>query len=243
MAKVDEILVDEDEMQADIQDKSRQLRVAARALSRAGLVHAFGHCSIRIDESSFIVSPAKPLGNIRAGEAGVIVPIDGGLPEGVLGEVRLHQAIYRKREDVKAICRITPRQVELLSLIRRTPQVRNGLSVFFDPCPPFWNDPRLLREDLAAARLAEQLGSARAIVMRANGAVVVGVDLAEAVAMSWLLEEAARVELGLMQISRDGEDALLTSDEIKARLETSGHVGRRIWEFLTSSDEEAVSMR
>jgi len=32
-----------------------------RALARAGLVHAYGHCSVRLDAHHFLVSPAKPL--------------------------------------------------------------------------------------------------------------------------------------------------------------------------------------
>lgn len=228
-------------MQADIQANAKKLRIAARALSRAGLVHAFGHCSVRIDANSFLVSPAKPLGHILHGEDGIVVPVIGALPEGVLGEVRVHQAIYRRRGDVKAICRITPPQVELLSLIRRTPRARHGLGVVFAPSLPLWDDPRLLREEMAAGRLAEQLGDARAIVMRANGAVVVGTDLPEAVAMSWLLEDAARVELSLVQIGKDGADTLLTPDEIQARMATSSHVSHRIWDFLTASDEEVAT--
>ena len=93
----------------------RSVRLAARALARAGLVHAYGHCSARIDDRYLLVCAAKPMGTIAAGEAGTIVPIIGTLPEGVLGEVRAHQAIYQRRPDVGAVCRIMPQQTMLLS--------------------------------------------------------------------------------------------------------------------------------
>ena len=167
-----------------------ELRVAARALARGNLVHAYGHCSRRLDASTFLVCAAKPMGTILPGDEGCVVPVDGALPDGVLGEVRIHQAIYARRPAVGAICRIMPPQVGLLALLRRTPRPRHGFGAYFAPGPALWDDPRLLRDDAAAGRLADTLGGAKAIVMRANGAVVVGENLVEAVALSWFLEEA-----------------------------------------------------
>lgn len=217
----------------------RNVRMAARALAGAQLVHAYGHCSARIDERHFLVCAAKPMGTILPGEPGTVVPIDGPLPEGVLGEVRIHQAIYRRRSVVGAVCRIMPPQTGLLALLRRTPRPRHGFGAYFAPAPPFWDDPRLLRDDAAAERLAAAMGRSNAIVMRANGAVVAGVDLVEAVALSWFLEEAARVEVGLMQLKADGEDTLLSLDEVSARQVTAGRVYERMWEHLTHGDPEA----
>ena len=34
-----------------------RVRVAARALAKAGLVHAYGHCSARLGVHQFLVSP------------------------------------------------------------------------------------------------------------------------------------------------------------------------------------------
>ena len=84
------------------------VRKAARALARGGLVHAYGHCSARIDQESFLVCAPKPMGLIEPGEDGQVVPIDGPLPDGVLGEVRIHQQIYRKRPDAGGVCRTMP---------------------------------------------------------------------------------------------------------------------------------------
>lgn len=223
-------------MQEDIE---RQVRLAARALARGTLVHAYGHCSARLDAQRFIVCAARPMGTISAGEPGTVVPIDGPLPDGVLGEVRIHQAIYRRRQDIGAVCRIMPPQTMLLSVMRRTPRPRHGFGAYFAPCPPLWDDPRLLRDDAMAGRLADMLGAGKAIVMRANGAVVAGADLVEAVALSWFLEEAARIETGLAQLGADGAETLLTADEVTARQVTAGRVYERMWEYLTHGDAEA----
>ncbi|MBL6749525.1 MAG: class II aldolase/adducin family protein [Nevskia sp.] len=221
------------------EDLQRTVRLAARALARGQLVHAYGHCSARIDAASFLVCAARPMGTIAAGEAGTVIPVDGPLPDGVLGEVRIHQAIYRARPEIGAVCRIMPPQTMLLSLLRRTPRPRHGFGAYFAPAPPLWDDPRLLRDDAAAARLAATLGPAKAIVMRANGAVTAGVDLVEAVALAWFLEEAARVEVGVTGLRADGPETLLTQEETVARQVTAGRVYERMWEYLTHGDPEA----
>ena len=221
------------------QAQQRELRIAARALARGNLVHAYGHCSMRLDAHRFLVCAAKPMGTITPGDAGTLVPVVGALPDGVLGEVRIHQQIYARRAEIGAVCRIMPPQTGLLALLRRTPRPRHGFGAYFAPGPALWDDPRLLRDDAAAARLTEALGSAKALVMRANGAVVCGENLVEAVALSWFLEEAARVEVGLMQMHQDGDHTLLTPEETTARQVTAGRVYARMWEYLSFGDPEA----
>lgn len=202
-------------------------------------MHAYGHCSLRLDPEHLLVCASKPMGTILPAEPGTVVPIRGELPEGVLGEVRIHQQIYARRQDIGAICRIMPPHIGTLSLLRRTPRPRHGFGAYFAPGPALWEDPRLLRDDAAAARLADTLGSGKAIVMRANGAVVVGAGLIEAVALSWFLEEAARVEVGLMQMGQDGDHTLLSAEETVARQVVAGRVYERMWEYLTFGDVEA----
>src|SRR6266850_186940 len=85
--------------------QARQLRLAARALARAGLVHAYGHCSLRIDSEQFIVSPPKALGLVGPNDSPVTVPTNGSLPADALPEVIAHQHIYRQRPDVCGIAR------------------------------------------------------------------------------------------------------------------------------------------
>ncbi|MFD2580185.1 hypothetical protein ACFSTD_19690 [Novosphingobium colocasiae] len=48
-----------------IPDIDETVRMAARALGRNGLAHAYGHCSMRIDADSFMVCAALPMGGDR----------------------------------------------------------------------------------------------------------------------------------------------------------------------------------
>lgn len=213
-------------------DQQKLVQKAARALGAAGLVHAFGHCSLRLDAEHFLVCAAMPMGLV-SDEPGTVVPITGPLPEGVLGEVRAHQAIYSARRDVQAICRIMPPALMALSTQGIVPRARHGIGAYFHPGPALWDDPRLLRDDESAARLAAALGDQNAIVMRGNGAVVVADSLEKAVTLSWFLEDAARIERDVRAMGFLPETGLLSGEEIVSRQVYAGNVIERMWTWMT----------
>jgi HCOMODA/2-hydroxy-3-carboxy-muconic semialdehyde decarboxylase len=220
-------------------DPHRLIRLAARAAGRHGLAHAYGHVSLRIDEGTFLVSPPQPLGTVLPGQEGTLVPLDGALPPSVLGEVRIHREIYRRRADVGGICRVQPPSVTALSALGETPRPLHGLGTYFAPRPPLWDDPALIRSDEAASAVAEHLGGAAAVVLRGNGAVTVGASPEEATCRAFFLEDAARIELALLP-ARAGPNPPLpySSDEVRARAIAAGGIYERMWQFLCFGDPE-----
>lgn len=221
-----------------IANTQRRVRLAARALARHGLVHAYGHASARLDEESFLVCAPHPMGLIEAEEDGAIVPINGALPEGVLGEVRCHQQIYKSRPDVNGICRIFPRDVMTLSTFQKTPKARLGFGSYFYPEPPLWNDPLLIRTEEQAVAFAQTLGNARAIVMRGNGAVCVGSTIEESVVMAFYLEESAATELAVLATGEVATSVEFTPEQAQIRATGSGRIYERLWNYLTAGDPE-----
>lgn len=226
---------------ADLQALERRVRVAARALARHGLVQAWGHCSARIDDERFLVCAARPMGRIGVGEAGTIVHIDRPLPDGVLGEVRIHQQAYRQRPEIGGVCRVMPPVTTALSSLRIVPRPRHGVGAFNAACR-FWEDPRLLRDDGLAGELIAHMGDAPALVMRANGVVTVGGSIEIAAGMAWCLEDAARVEQVVRAVASADEvqQAQLSSAEIDQRQVSSGRVFERLWDYLAAGDPELV---
>jgi HCOMODA/2-hydroxy-3-carboxy-muconic semialdehyde decarboxylase len=221
-------------------EQSREIRIAARSLGRAGLVHAYGHCSLRLDADTILVSPSRPLGMVAPGEDCLVVPLDGPLPEGVLGEVRVHRAIYRRRPDVGGIVRAMPPNVMTLAAAGIGPRARHGFGAYFHPAPPVYGDPQLLRSDAQAEAAAACMGDARAVLMRGNGCVVAGASLAEAVVLTWYLEDAARVELAARAAGL-AETGLLDAEQAQARATWSGQIRERMWDYLAQGDPEAAS--
>ena len=208
----------------------QRIRVACRAVARAGLAHAYGHCSARLDAHEFLVSPAKPLGLVSDADAPVLVRNDRELPEGVLPEVRIHQQIYRRRADVEAIVRFQSPKLMSLSTLGLTPQARHGLGSYFAPRPPLWANPRLARNDDAAGAIAAALGGARALVLRGNGALTVGRSIEEATVLAWCLEDAARVELDVLASGSAGQ--VLDAAEAADRAVWSGGLCDRMWDWM-----------
>ena len=204
---------------------------AARALGRAGLVHAFGHCSLRLDAKHFLVCAHHPL-DLVGDLPGTVCRIGAPLPDGVLGEVRVHGAIYARRADVGEICRIMSPALMALSTQGIVPRPRHGIGAYFDELP-LWPDPRLLRDDTAAEALAAMLGGAGAIVMRGNGAVVVGDGMEKAATLAWFLEDAARVERDIRAMGLPADQGLLDAAETADRQVWSGRVAERMWAWLT----------
>jgi len=218
-------------------DPAMELRVAGRALARAGLVHAYGHCSVRLGTGSFLISAARPLGLIRTGERGIEVPLHGPLPDGVAGEVRLHRAIYRARLDLGAVCRVQPPATMALSVLARTPRALHGFSSYYAGGIPLFDSPALVRDDATATRLANVMGAAHAVVMRGNGAAVAAGDLRTAVCLAWCLEDSARLELSVLAAGL--EPVPLTPHEVAQRATWHGGLADRMWAFLTDGDAEA----
>jgi HCOMODA/2-hydroxy-3-carboxy-muconic semialdehyde decarboxylase len=218
----------------------RRLRVAARTLGRHGLAHAYGHCSVRLDQSHFLVCAARPMGLIAPGEPGIVVPVDGPLPAGVLGEVRLHQQIYRRRPTVQAVARSMPPCVMALGTARRTPQPRHGLGAYFSAGVALWDDPQLVRDDLSAAAVIDAMGQqAHAVVMRGNGVVVAADSLEKVVCLTWYLEDAARLELAVLGAGLEAESVVLTPAECERRATSAGGIFERMWDHLSAADPEA----
>lgn len=217
------------------------VRLAARALARAGLVGPYGHCSMRLGPDELLVCAAKPMGTITADDPGTVVPIRGALPEGVLGEVRVHQQIYQRRPDVGAVCRVLPPQVMAMSVLGRPPKVRHGFGAFFHPQPAFWDDPTLMRSDAVAAGVAQALGRNAGIILRANGAVVAGADLPQALALAWFLEDMCRVELAVLAAGEAGTAPLLDAAQAAHRGDWAGRVAERMWDHWTDGDVERAA--
>ncbi|MDB5851301.1 MAG: cmtD [Rhodoferax sp.] len=222
----------------DLATTQRLVRTAARGLARTGLVHAYGHCSQRLDTDRFLVCAARPMGLIAAGEDGTVIDIHQPLPAGVLGEVRLHQQIYRRRPEVRGIVRSMPPALMALGTARRTPAARHGMGAYFGADAALWDDPQLVRDDERAAAVADTLGTGVSIVMRGNGAVVAADSLVKATVLTWYLEDAARLELQVLAAGLEAGSVVLTTAERQARATDSGAIFERMWQFITAGDPE-----
>jgi HCOMODA/2-hydroxy-3-carboxy-muconic semialdehyde decarboxylase len=196
---------------------------------------------MRIDDETFLVCAARPMGLIDDGEGSTLVGVDGALPAGVLGEVRMHQQIYHRRLDVGAICRFMSPHVMTLAAMGKTPRARHGFGAYFYPRPPMWQDPQLGRNDSSAQGVAETLGSAPAIVVGVNGAVTAATDMPRALALAWFLEDAARVELAVRAAGGDAHAIFADAEAARQRATREGRIAERMWEVLTQNPANSTT--
>lgn len=214
------------------------VRKAARAMARAGLSTAFGHCSVRLDADSFLVCRAGALSTIKPGEAGSTVPVRGCLPEGVLGEVRVHQQIYARRSEIGAICRFSSPNAMAISALGHAPRMRHVFGAMFAPEVKYSNDIRLMRNDSIAAEVAQKMDDSPAIILRGLGAVTAGADIKQALSLAWFLEDMSRLELAVLASGQAEKAPIYTTEEALAVTGWGGQVAERMWDHLTALDPE-----
>lgn len=162
--------------------------------------------------------------------------MDGDLPPGALPEVRIHREIYRNRPEIGGVVRVQPPAIMALSAIGETPRALHGLGTYFAPKPPLWPGVALVRDDEQAVKVAAMMEDNGAIILSGNGCVVVGETLEEAAALTFFLEDAARLELAVRSVS--GSPREYTLDEVKNRAVKAGMLFERMWHYLCFEDEE-----
>jgi HCOMODA/2-hydroxy-3-carboxy-muconic semialdehyde decarboxylase len=174
------------------------------------------------DGDSFLVCRAGALSTIKPGESGSVVPVSGSLPEGVLGEVRIHQQIYARRPEIGAICRFASPNVIAVSALRRAPKIRHGFGAMFAPEVKYCDDIRLMRDDAIAAEVAQAMGDSPGLIMRGNGAVTAGLDIKQALCLAWFLEDMSRLELAVLSSGQAEQAPVYTAEQALGRSTWTG---------------------
>jgi ribulose-5-phosphate 4-epimerase/fuculose-1-phosphate aldolase len=191
---------------------------AAHALARHGLVDAFGHVSARVGDA-FAMTPPVPLDSV---EELIDVPLDAGeLPPGAPKEAWIHAEIYRRRPDVGGICRAQPASVNATGTI----VARHGQGAWVGATVPVHDDATLVRTRELGARVASTLGDGDAVVLRGNGAVTVASTPGIAMALMYVLEASARINLGVAA-------APLSDAEVASWREAGPELLARLWKHL-----------
>lgn len=213
-------------------DVRADLATAARVLAAEGLVTAFGHVSVRLDDDRVAITPPVPLGSVRATDEMAVLDLAASeLPAGIPKEAWIHLAILRARPDVRAICRAQPETTTAVIAAGLPIRPLHGQGSFVGDVVPVFDDPRLVRDADRADRLAAALGPSEALVMRGNGAITCGTDLGRAVARMWVLEASARLNA---TAAAAGSPVPLSLEEQEAWRTVAPELLSRIWSHLSA---------
>ncbi|WP_297459193.1 aldolase [Thermococcus sp.] len=174
-----------------------QLVKYSRLAHERGLTAAFGgNLSIRRGNLVFIKATGAVMGEMTAGQVAVI-DMDGKVLSGVRpsSEYRLHLAIYKRRNDVRAIAHLHPPYsiiaATLLEGRDKLPIITPEAELYLRKIPiaPF----RPAGTGELAEVTAEALGEYDAVLMAKHGIVTAGKSLREAFYKAELVEESAKL--------------------------------------------------
>jgi len=210
-------------------DPRKDIATLARAFSRLGYVHAFGHVSLRLEHSLLITPTRPPLGTQSAADV-MEVDFKGDVRVGDRAarpiEVFLHLGIYAARADVRAICRTHAPYASTWPADGRAPAIQHGFGGIVGSVATLSACDLIHTADLGT-RAAEGLGTSDALLLRGNGVLTVGRTLAEAAARMWSLEERCA------QARRQGHyQAAFSAEDLAARARWYPAETERIWTWL-----------
>jgi ribulose-5-phosphate 4-epimerase/fuculose-1-phosphate aldolase len=223
---------------------AQQLATAWRFFYDKGFIEGFGHISARTaDPEQMLISPhslgraAEPGDFARADLDGMQAEPRAQLP----GEFPIHSEIYKKRPDVGSIAHFHCLYPTSFGMSDRELRPTYFLASIFRSGIPVHTDSRLVNNRERGAALAATLAGHRAAILKAHGIVVVGRDVEEMLAATYILEDDAHrtwisASMGNVEYLTDEVMA-----EVEAELLKSRGPFRRIWSMCECHVRESAS--
>ena len=174
------------------QSLREQVAWACRILAAEGYADlTLGHISARgADGDVWIKRKGVALNEVEPED---VVTLDD--PDAVLHlETVLHTGVYGARPDVGAVVHGHPPYATALGATTADLEVLTHDGILFADGVGRFGDPDLIVDDDQGDRVAQALGSRRAVLMENHGVLVVGADVKWAVLTAVTLERAARLQ-------------------------------------------------
>lgn len=168
----------------------------AQKLYQKGLVSgAAGNLSMRLDDLRILITPSLSVFSRLEANQLVVIDFEGQVLEGggnASTEKVVHLEIYRNRPDVRAVAHTHPIYLSVFASLGRevtflSPEIVDYLGRL--PLVPHLPSGT---SQLAQA-VVEHLGQRRGVILEKHGLITVGGNLAEAVDVAELVEDAAKV--------------------------------------------------
>lgn len=211
---------------------------AAHILAGMGLVQGHGHLSqiLRdIDGGPLVVSTPRAAPSLATAADMIAFRADElqtqqhCLPV----EAVMHTEIYATRPDVGALVRVHSQVIDAIGARVSTLPIVHGRGSHLRGSPQVLDDPSPISSRPRAMAVASLLADRQAVILRGNGAVIIGHDLRDAVANASYLLETVTIHLagGFSLPAR-----AFTDEEIALRGGSLRHdSSRRTWDYLRAT--------
>lgn len=226
-----------------VEEARKLIAEGSYILYKQGVLDAFGHLSCRspVRADSFLISRSLAPAMVTAED---VVELDfdsviiSGPPDTRLFLERfIHAEIYHHRPDVQAIVHSHATAVLPFTLVK-TARLRPVCHTcgFLEGVPPPFDvadhagpsTDLLIRNAALGRQLADHLGNANVVLMRAHGYTAVGGSVQQAVYRAVYTIKNCQIDLSSRML---GEPTFLTAAEAAACEATTGEQVRRTWEL------------
>jgi ribulose-5-phosphate 4-epimerase/fuculose-1-phosphate aldolase len=215
-----------------------ELVTANHILFDQNIVDAFGHVSVRHDQSPehFLLARNMAPGSVTPEDI-VTFTLDGEPVDArgrrVYLERFIHGEIYRAFPNVVAVVHSHSPAIVPLSVVKGVPlRAMFHMAGFIGPCAPVFEirdaggsgTDLLIRNNALGAALAKIFATSDIVLMRGHGSTVIGQSLRQAVYRAVYAELNARFQTTAMQL---GEVTYMTEEEATACVESiEGQIDR-----------------
>jgi ribulose-5-phosphate 4-epimerase/fuculose-1-phosphate aldolase len=222
-----------------------EIVTACRVLTSFRIVEGFGHVSARVPDSDrIIITPRVALGLVEADD---LVELDAAGKQ-VAGNGRpplewiMHQAVYKRRPDVKGIARGHPRHVASYACAGEPLKVAHGFGANLGPVVRVTREPFLVANAELAEQVADALGTdAEAVILHSNGMLSVGPTVPHACVQALFLEETAELQLAA-QAAGFTPRFYTPEGAMRRHGDDREHEPIRAWEFYVAVVEGRIKL-
>ncbi len=228
---------------ASTAEQRAEVLSACRVLTHFRIVEGFGHVSARVPGTDrVLITPRRALALVREAE---LVELDG-TGNKVAGEgsppleVAMHLAVYRRRPDAMAIARGHPRHVAAFACAGAPLEVAHGFGANLGHVVRVSTQPFLAASAALGEEVADALGDAEAVILRANGMLAVGQSVPHACVQALFLEETAQIQL-LAAAAGLSPHAYSEADAVRRHGDDRVHEPLRAWEYYVAAAQGAFA--
>jgi len=213
-----------------------QVALCCRLLEANALIDFSGHVSCRVNADHFLInSHGKSRLEVEADdvvEAGMdATAVQAGIQ--LPSETHIHSSIYLARKDIHAVAHLHSPAVISLSIARQPifPAIFQG--TLFSDGIPIYKDARHVNTASRGNSLAMALGSAKVVVIRGHGSVVVAENVKALFFLSIYFEKNAQ---RLLDAYRAGNPEPLSAEELEEGPATllKESIMNKVWDYYVS---------
>lgn len=218
-----------------------QLAACTRIFAMQGMIGVFGHVSVYQPETKTVfITPGmgSDKGSLRP-EDMVATDLSGKPLAGKEGppvEWPIHTALHGARADALAVAHLHTPHATLFAIAKREFRPVTLQGAIFADGVPLYPEAQLITTPERGASLLKVIGQKRAVLLRAHGIVVAGMNLQEVLYTCLVLEDDAKKTL---QAATLGDVGTISAEECRAfgaeiALERRA---RRAWNYFAALEQ------